>query len=75
MGYVVRQNADRKMPSSDQEWLVEYLPTLDGIEFRRFQEEDYSGVVQIPQAALCDVLIGVHGNGSLTSYGCHPKST
>lgn len=67
VGYIDRQNTDRRIPQAFHAWLVQYLQQLqdnDGlVEFYHLHMEDYPAATQVQMASTLDVMIGVHGNG------------
>ena len=70
VGYIDRQNTDRRIPQAFHAWLVQYLQQLqdnDGlgllVEFYHLHMEDYPAATQVQMASSLDVMIGVHGNG------------
>lgn len=63
VGYIDRQNTDRRLPDIHHEWILQYLTFHRHVDFRHLHMEEYTGHQQIVIASQCDMLIGVHGNG------------
>jgi Glycosyltransferase 61 len=63
IGYVDRQNTDRRLPDEHHNWLLEYCNRHESIIFRQLHMEEYTALKQIELVSECDMLIGMHGNG------------
>ena len=73
LGYIDRQNTDRRLPNEHHDWIVEYATQHVNIEFRQLYMETYTAVEQVKKASECDMLIGVHGNGLTHALWMQPQ--
>lgn len=73
IGYVDRQNTDRRLPDEHHSWLLQYCNSHESVLFRQLHMEDYTALEQIEVVSDCDMLIGVHGNGLTHALWMPPK--
>lgn len=73
LGYIDRQNTDRRLPNEHHDWIVEYATSHQGIDFRHLHMEAYTAMEQIEKASECDMMIGVHGNGLTHTLWMQPR--
>ena len=73
VGYVDRQNTDRRLPSEHHDWIVEYATQHQNIEFRHLHMEEYTPKEQVEKASECDMMIGMHGNGMTHTFWMQPR--
>lgn len=75
VGYVDRQNTDRRLLDSEHEWLLQYLSSQqDVIDFRHLHMENYTVRDQVEMASQLEMIIGVHGNGLSHQFFMRPDS-
>ena len=73
LGYIDRQNTDRRLPDEHHDWIVNYATQHANIEFRQLHMETYTAMEQIEKASECDMLIGMHGNGLTHAFWMQPR--
>jgi hypothetical protein len=74
VGYIDRQSTARSLPPAEHDWLTRYLSEHALVEFYHLQHmENYSPLKQIEMTAVCDVIIGAHGNGLSHVFWMQPK--
>jgi Glycosyltransferase 61 len=73
IGYVDRQNTDRRLPDEHHNWLLQYCERHESIMFRQLHMEDYTALEQIELVSECDMLIGMHGNGLTHALWMPPR--
>lgn len=72
VGYIDRQNTDRRLLDEHHEWVVQYLAYHPDVDFLHLHMENYSPQEQIAIASRCDMIVGVHGNGLTHSLWMSP---
>jgi hypothetical protein len=73
IGYIDRQNTDRRLPEEHHNWILQYGLLHSKIIFRQLHMESYAAHKQIALASECDMLIGMHGNGLTHALWMQPK--
>ena len=73
LGYIDRQNTDRRLPDLHHNWIVEYATSHPNIDFKQLHMEAYTAVEQIEKASECDLMIGMHGNGLTHTLWMQPR--
>jgi hypothetical protein len=73
IGYIDRQNTDRRLPDEHHNWIVQYSLRHPSISFRQLHMEDYTALKQIELVSECDMLIGMHGNGLTHALWMQPR--
>jgi protein O-GlcNAc transferase len=75
VGYIDRQNTDRRIPPAFHTWLVQYLKHHSAVDLRHVHMEDYTAAVQVQMASTWDMMVGVHGNGLSHQVWMPPDSS
>ena len=74
VGYIDRQQTNRRLPDTFHMWLVQYLRQHPAVEFVHIRMERYAAVAQIQLAQKLDMIVGVHGNGLSHQLWMKPSS-
>eukprot|EP00977_Amphora_coffeiformis_P017809 scaffold5944_cov101-Amphora_coffeaeformis.AAC.5 len=74
VGYIDRQQTNRRLPDKFHMWLVAYLRRHPAVEFVHLRMERYAAAAQIQLAQGLDMMVGVHGNGLSHEFWMKPAS-